>query len=131
MIVVADSSVWINHFRDVWSPQVQWLRSIKPQDQLIAGDLIVLEILRGADSDREAAVFQRGFQQMGIARMLDGNLAIRAAANYRRLRSLGITISKTVDLIIATYCIARGCALLHQDRDFLPFARHLGLRVVD
>ena len=62
--------------------------------------------------------------------MLDPDLAVRAARNVRALRGRGITVRKTMDIIIGTFCIERGHQLLHEDRDFLPMARHLGLRVL-
>jgi predicted nucleic acid-binding protein len=124
-MIVVDSSVWINHFRDIPSPQVLRLRSAP---RLIAGDIVVVEVLRGVPNDREARTALRKFEVFGIEPMLSPRLAIAGATNYRRLRSLGIT-PKTVDLIIATFCIANGHELLHQDRDFHHFEHHLGLKV--
>jgi predicted nucleic acid-binding protein len=95
----------------------------------VAGDLIVLEVLRGVRSEQQALELQRSFVAYGIVPMLDPELAVIGAAHYRRLRGLGITVSKLADLMIATYCIERGHHLLHQDKDFAPFERHLGLQV--
>jgi predicted nucleic acid-binding protein len=124
-MIVADSSVWINHFRDIPSAEVAVLRSTP---RLIAGDLVVLEVLRGIPDDRRARLTLEKFRNYGIVPMLGVELAIAAANNYRSLRSLGTT-PKLADLIIATFCIERGHHLLHQDRDFDPFERHLGLKV--
>lgn len=62
--------------------------------------------------------------------MLGPEIAVKAATNYRRLRERGVTVRKTIDTIIATFCIEYGHQLLHQDRDFFYFEKHLGLRVV-
>ena len=128
-MIVVDSSVWIHHLRDLQSPQVSLFREIEPAS-IVAGDVIVLEVLRGLDSEREATALQRKFGVYGIVPMLDAELAISGAAHYRALRRRGITVRSPIDIIIATYCIERGHHLLHQDRDFDHFERHLGLDVV-
>jgi predicted nucleic acid-binding protein len=126
-MIVVDSSVWINHFRDIVSPQVEKLRA---EEFVIVGDIVALEVLRGVPRDRDATPIQQKFATYGITPMLNPRLAVSGAASYRRLRSLGVTIAKIPDLIIATFCIAHGHDLLHQDRDFTHFERHLGLKVV-
>ena len=127
-MIVVDSSVWINHFRDVTSRAVATLRTIEP-DVILAGDVIVLEILRGIRSERDAIEVQQAFLAYGITSMLDGELAVTAARHYRALRARGITNAKLADLIIATFCIERGHHLMHEDRDFDHFERHLDLKV--
>jgi predicted nucleic acid-binding protein len=96
----------------------------------LVGDLVLLEVLQGARNDRHAAQIERELRVFKIERMLDDGIAVKAAANYRALRDRGITVRKTIDLIIATFCVERGHSLLHDDRDFDPVAAHLGLRVV-
>ncbi len=98
-------------------------------DAILIGDLILLEVLQGARNDAHAARIERSLRRYPVAPMLDAGLAIRAAANYRALRARGITIRKTVDMIIGTFCLARGYALLHDDRDFDPMVQHLGLQI--
>ena len=129
-MIVADSSVWIDHFRGTLSPQVLRLRSLDIDDDIIVGDVIALEVLRGARTERQAAAFRDGFDAHGVVPMLNAELANLGAAHYRRLRGLGITVRKLGDLIIATFCIVHEHDLLHQDRDFDPFETHLGLKVV-
>lgn len=127
-MIVVDSSVWIEHLRNRPSVEVAALRTIRP-DSIVAGDLIVLEVLRGLASEKEAVSLARKFDAYGITPMLDPRIAIIAAAYYRALRAQGITVRKTVDLIIATFCIERGHQLLHRDRDFDPFVTRFGLKV--
>ena len=129
-MIVADSSVWIGHFRGAESEACRKLYSIGLEEGLLVGDIILLEILRGARDARHARRMEDDLRRWDIVPMLGVALAIRAAENYRALRSLGITVRKAADLIIATYCLAHGHALLHNDRDFEPMCAHLGLRVV-
>jgi len=96
---------------------------------LLVGDLILLEVLQGAKDMADARRIEDGLREFELVPMLGVALAIKAAANYRRLRDRGITIRKTPDLIIGTYCIEYGHTLLHDDRDFEPMRVHLGLRV--
>ncbi len=93
------------------------------------GDLILLEVLRGARDEAHAARLEHELRQFQVLNMLDDALAAIAARHYRALRSRGVTIRKTADLIIGTYCIENGHALLHDDRDFEPMREHLGLIV--
>lgn len=127
-MIVVDSSVWIAHFRQADTPQVQFLRSLEAP-KILLGDLILLELLQGTRNDRHAASLMLEFRELNIVSLSDPDLVVLAARNFRRLRELGITIRKTIDLIIATFCIVHDHELLHSDRDFAPFAQHLGLRL--
>jgi predicted nucleic acid-binding protein len=129
-MIVVDSSVWIDHLNGKATEQVGKLRALVGREPLLVGDLILLEVLQGLGSEREALRVEAALRRFDLAPMLDPDLAARAAANYRRLRSLGVTLRKTIDLIIGTFCIEKGHALLHDDRDFEPMTRHLGLRAV-
>lgn len=128
-MIVIDSSVWIDDIRKSPTPQVTLLRRINT-GQVIVGDLVVLEVLRGLRSDSEAEVHERRFRAFGITTLSSSEIAVDAARNYRKLRSLGITIRSTIDMVIATFCLAHGHQLLHDDRDFDHFERYLGLRVL-
>ena len=129
-MIVVDSSVWIANLRREQTEPVRKLRSIERPSQIIVGDLILLEVLRGARDEAHAARIERNLRQFAIEPMLDNRLAVRAAENYRELRRRGLTVRKTVDVIIGTFCLEHGHALLHDDRDFDPFTMHLGLQVV-
>lgn len=127
-MILVDSSVWIAYFRGQVTPVTVKLEALAAQEAILTGDLVVLEILQGARDERHAARIERALRQYQIVSLLDADLAVLAARNYRRLRALGVTIRKTPDLIIGTYCIEQGHALLHDDRDFVPMQAHLGLR---
>jgi predicted nucleic acid-binding protein len=131
-VIVVDSSVWIAQLRGVDNAAAFKLRALadNDDDQVLVGDLIMLEVLQGARDETHAARIERDLRQFSIAPMLDERIAVRAAQNYRRLRSQGITVRKTIDMIIGTFCIEGEHLLLHDDRDFDPMARHLGLQVV-
>ena len=130
-MIVVDTSVWIGSLRGIDSPVVRRLRALVEDDEpILVGDLILLELLQGARDDGHAARIERNLRQYPIVSMLDEALAVQAARNYRLLRARGITVRKTIDVIIGTFCITGGHFLLHDNRDFNPMEAHLGLRVV-
>jgi predicted nucleic acid-binding protein len=128
-LIVVDSSVWIGHLRNLDTRAVRALRSIEDPDTIIVGDIVLLEVLQGARNQARAIRIENDLRRFQIEPMLGDNLAIRAARNYRTLRERGVTIRKTIDVIIATFCLERNHALLHDDRDFDAFVA-LGLRVI-
>lgn len=129
-MIVVDSSVWIDYLRDRRTEQARQFDALLGREPILVGDVILCEVLQGVRNETEAARTEALLRGFRIAQMLDADLAVAAAANYRRLRSLGVTVRKTVDLIIGTFCIERGHDLLHDDRDFAHMERHLGLRVL-
>ena len=129
-MIVIDSSVWVAHLRRENSEAVRKSNEIDDLDQIVVGDLILLEVLQGAVDDRHARNIETKLREFRMETMLDTSIAVDAASNYRLLRNKGLTIRKTIDMIIATFCIRRGHALLHQDRDFEPMTHHLGLMVL-
>jgi predicted nucleic acid-binding protein len=129
-VIVVDTSVWIDHLRGTTTPSVRRLRALIPRGQILVGDLILCEILQGLRSETQAILVEATLRRFTVTSLLDPDLAIIAAANYRQLRRAGITVRKTIDMIIGTFCIERGYALLHSDRDFVPMERFLGLRTV-
>jgi predicted nucleic acid-binding protein len=129
-MILVDSSVWIAHLRGHRTLATDKLEQAVAREPLLVGDLILLEILQGARDDAQATRIERGLRQYTIVPLLDADLARRAARNYRKLRELGVTIRKTADIIIGTFCIEHRHALLHDDRDFAPMEEHLGLKVV-
>jgi predicted nucleic acid-binding protein len=128
-MIVVDSSVWIAHLRNLNIPPVQRLRTLEYPQNILVGDLVLLEVLQGARDERHASAIEHHLRQFEVRSMLDEHLAIRAARHHRVLRQNGITIRKTIDMIIATFCIEGRHSLLHADRDFDPMADHLGLAV--
>ena len=126
-MIVVDSSVWIDFLNGNATPEVGRLSSLLGVEPLLVGDVILLEVLQGVRSQANAQRVEAALRRFDIVPMLDPELAVIAAGYYRRLRGVGITVRKTIDLIIGTFCIARGHALLTADRDFAPMAEHLGL----
>jgi predicted nucleic acid-binding protein len=128
-VIVVDSSVWINNLRDNETPGVARLRAaIIGEESILLGDLVLLEILQGARDDLHAARIERDLRCFPVVNMLDKQIATSAAHNFRRLRSLGITLRSAADLTIETYCLRHGHMLLHEDRGFAPMIQHLGLQ---
>jgi predicted nucleic acid-binding protein len=129
-MIAVDSSVWIDFLNGNGTREVAQLSSLLGVEPVLVGDIVLLEVLQGIGSEAEAARVEEALRRFDMEPMLDAELAVLAAAHYRRLRRLGITLRKTIDLIIGTFCIARGHALLTADRDFAPMAQHLGLELV-
>jgi predicted nucleic acid-binding protein len=129
-VIVVDSSVWINRVRDVSTAATRTLDAIVDPRQIIVGDIVLLEVLQGARTEENAERLKRLLRRFQVSAMLNEDLALKAAANYRTLRRRGITIRSPIDVIIGTYCIEHGHVLLQDDRDFVPMAKHLGLQLI-
>ena len=126
-MIVVDTSVWIDFLNGKDAAHVRRLRAALGVDEITVGDLMLCEVLQGLDSERDAREVEALLRRFSIMPMAGDAIAVAAARNYRTLRRLGITIRKTIDLLIGTWCIENGMALLHNDSDFQPMARHLGL----
>lgn len=127
-MILADSSVWIDFLRVRATPQVDRLRSLLGNPQVVVADLVLVEVLQGTRSERDFEQAHRALTALRVVPIVDPAIALQAAVNYRLLRAKGITVRKTIDTLIATRCIADDIALLYSDRDFDAFAEHLGLR---
>ena len=129
-MILVDTSVWIDYFKGTGTPQTEKLDNLLGREPLAIGDLILTEVLQGFTRDRDFNEAQEMLTSLSVVELGGQQIAIRAAENFRALRKLGVTVRKTIDTMIATRCIESGYSLLHNDRDFDPFAKHLGLRVV-
>ena len=129
-MTVVDTSVWVDYFRAVENAQTLWLEQKIPQQGLALTDLVLTEILQGIREDSHFLHVRRELSRFTLLYGGDEALALASAENYRFLRKRGITLRKTIDCLIATFCIREGHSLLHRDADFTHFERHLGLLVV-
>ena len=129
-MILVDSSVWIDYFNGASTPQVEKLDECLGSEPLVIGDLILTEVLQGFATDRAFNSARRLLTSLEVVHLGGEDLALQAAVNFRLLRTLGVTVRKTIDTVIATFCIENGLTLLHCDRDFDPFIEHLGLRSV-
>jgi predicted nucleic acid-binding protein len=129
-VVVVDTSVLVDFINGITNPETEWLDLRLDRQRFGLTTLILAELLQGFRTDREAALVHSELSNFEIAESCDADLAVAAAKNYRRLRSDGRTPRKTIDVLIATYCIGKGYALLHRDRDFDAFEERLGLKVI-
>ena len=129
-MILVDSSVWIDYFKGAVTPQTGKLDRLLGREPLAIGDLILAEVLQGFVSERDFNEARKMLTSLLVVDLGGQEIAIQSARNFRTLRKLGVTVRKTIDTVIATRCIEDGYDLLHSDRDFDPFARHLGLRVV-
>lgn len=129
-MVIVDTSVWIDYLNGSTTPEVEWLDREATRRRLGLLDLCVCEILQGLSSDREAVRVLSHLQRFEIFETGGVDLAAEAAHNYRLLRQRGRTVRKTIDCLIATFCLRTGHHLLHADRDFDAFEERLGLQVI-
>ena len=129
-MIVVDSSVRIDFFAGRATRETTVLRSLIGRGVVLVGDLILAEVLQGFPDERQAEAGRRTLELFPVEPMVGRDLAIAAARNDRSLRAAGVTVRRTIDLLIGTFCLERGHALLHHDRDFDPMAARLGLQVV-
>jgi hypothetical protein len=129
-MVVVDASVWIDYLRGKGTAQTEWLDGSLATLPLGLTDITLCEVLQGIRDRNRAARIQRYLLSFKVLSTGGPQLAVAAAENYRALRERGITIRKTIDCWVASFCLLQGHWLLHSDRDFQPFAQHLGLKVV-
>ena len=127
-MILVDSSVWIDYFRGANTPTSDQLDRLLSVEPLYMGDLILAEVLQGFKSERDFGRALQLFEGLNLVEVGGREVAVASARNYRRLRSRGSTVRKTVDCLIATRCILDGYELLYSDRDFDPFVEHLGLQ---
>ena len=127
-MILVDTSVWIDYFRGTQTPQAEMLDALLGSEPVVTGDLVLAEVLQGFDSEEDFNQARKLLTSFLVVDLAGQDIAIQAARNFRALRSLGITVRKTIDTVIATRCIVSGLTLLYSDRDFDPFVRHLGLR---
>jgi predicted nucleic acid-binding protein len=129
-VVIVDSTVWIDYLCEVDNAETAWLDRALELERIGLTDLILCEVLQGARGDSAFLQLKRRLLEFAVFDAGGVERALSSAENYLVLRAKGITVRKTIDCLIATFCIEEGNALLHRDRDFEPFERYLGLRVV-
>ena len=127
-MIVVDSSVWIDYFNGRATSATETLHALLGVQPLGVGDLILTEVLQGFHRDADYRVARRLMTSLTVFELLGQRNALRCADNYRALRVRGVTVRRTIDVVIATFCIEANLPLLFEDKDFLPFVRHLGLR---
>ncbi len=127
-MILVDSSVWIDFFNGRASRETDLLDDLLESDLLLTGDIILAEVLQGFRAESDFRRAKRALDQLEFRPMLGRGIALKTAANYRVLRAKGITVRKTIDMSIATFCIENRPELLHADREFDPIQQHLGLR---
>lgn len=129
-MILVDSSVWIAYFNGQMNWQSNLLDDLLQSENLLIGDLILTEVLQGFRSNRDFERAKEFLDFLDLVELGGYQNAIQAASNYRAMRKKGITIRKTIDVIIGTYCIENNVSLLHDDQDFIPMEQHLGLPIV-
>ena len=129
-MVIVDTTVWVDYFRGEANPETEWLNREVSQRRLGLTDLILCEVLQGITDNRSFGQVEEQLLAFEVFSSGGAPMAVASARNYRKLRSRGFTVRKTIDCLIATFCIETGQQLLHRDRDFDLFEDHLGLAVI-
>jgi predicted nucleic acid-binding protein len=127
-MILVDSSVWVDYFNGRGTSETDFLDALLGTEPVAIGDLILAEVLQGFRGDADYETAKALFTSLTTYDLLGASLAVKTAENYRALRKRGVTVRKTADAIIATFCIERRTPLLYSDRDFDPFVKHLGLK---
>ena len=127
-MILVDTSVWVDYFRGKSTAQTELLEGLLDAQEVAIGDLIFTEVLQGCKIDKEFNEVRRLLGRLDLVALSGEDVVVEAAKNYRKLRSLGVTVRGTIDVVLATRCIASGFVLLHSDRDFDAFEKYLGLR---
>ncbi len=130
-MILVDSSVWIDYFNGRPTAQTDWLDAALGKVPIVIGDLILTEVIQGFQSERDFRIARYLLLRIPFMPMGGKELALESAGNYRLLRKKGVTVRKTIDVMIGTFCIHYRIPLLHDDRDFDPMVTCLGLEVID
>ena len=129
-MIIVDSSVWIDYFNGKITAKTDWLDSALGNQSILIGDLILTEVLQGFQSNKDFKKAKSLLLSFPVVEMLGQEIALKSASNYRYLRKKGMTIRKTIDIIIGTFCIHNTFSLLHDDKDFTPLEKYLHVKVI-
>jgi len=128
-VILVDSSVWIDYFNGVETPETDRLDALLGSELLLTGDIVMAEVLQGFRHDSDFRRARLALDQLVFRPMLGREIALASARHSRRPRARAVTVRKTIAMFIATFCLENGHALLHSDRDFDAIAEHLGLKM--
>ena len=126
-MIFVDSSVWVDYFNGTQSAETDYLDSLLGKEPVGLGDVVLLEVLQGFRSDQDYKTAKDLLTALTVFTLGGQEMAIKSADNFRLLRKKGITVRKSIDVLIATFCISKNIPLLHSDKDFEPFHQHLKL----
>lgn len=129
-MVLVDSSVWIDYFNGIVTWQTEILDQMLQRLPVITGDIILTEVLQGFRHDKDYKNAKELMSILPCMEMGGCEVAVQSADNYRELRKKGVSLRKTIDVIIGTFCIKENIPLLHDDKDFEPLVKHLGLKTI-
>jgi predicted nucleic acid-binding protein len=129
-MIIVDTTVWVDYLRGSRTAETDWLETHVTRERLALTDLILCEVLQGTTTVRDFQSVHTELLKCEVFETGTIRVALEAASNYRRLREAGRTVRRTIDTLIATFCLLEGHSLLHRDRDYDPFEEVLGLNVI-
>ena len=123
-MIFVDSSVWVDYFNGTQSVETGCLDSLLGKEPVGLGDVVLVEVLQWFRRDQDYKIAKDLLTALTVFTLGGQEMAIKSADNFRLLRKKGITVRKTIDVLIATFCINKNLPLLHSDKDFDPFHQH-------
>ena len=127
-MIFVDSSVWVDYFNGTRSAETNYLDGLLGIEPIAIGDMVLIEVLQGFKHDRDYGIARELLTSLKVFTLGGQDIAIKSADNFRLLRKSGVTVRKTIDVLIATFCIERKFPLLHSDKDFEPFHEYMELQ---
>ncbi len=129
-MILVDTSVWIDYFNGVGNDKTDILDFYLDQDIIATGDLILIELMQGFKSKKDIELADDLLGELVYFDMAGKAVAYKTIENYKKLRKKGITVRKTIDMIIGSFCLLNNIKLLHNDKDFIPMEKYLHLQTV-
>jgi len=129
-MVIVDTSAWIEYLGGGVPAVVNKVDLCLAQDLVGIGDLIYCEVMQGIRSPRERREVSGLLRSLPRFDMVGFTMAEKSASNFRLLRSKGVTVRKTIDVLIGTFCAEHGLQIIHHDSDFDLMAKHIGLDII-
>jgi predicted nucleic acid-binding protein len=129
-MVIIDTTVWIDYLRGLLNKEADYFDRELSRQRFGLTDLILCETLQGIGEEKAFTRVLRELRKFEVFETGGQELAIEAARNFRSLRQRGDTVRKTIDCLIAAFCLRQGHSLLHRDRDYDYFEDILGLVVI-
>lgn len=126
-IVMLDSCLWIDFFRDKNFKHAARIEYLLPEKTLAVNGIILAEVLGGAKSDKEANLIKEAMLALIYIEM-PINIFSKAASIFGKLRKSGLTVP-LADAIIGASCLEKDITLLTYDIHFKPLCEQFGLKL--
>jgi predicted nucleic acid-binding protein len=128
--ILVDSSIWIDYFNGVATPQTNRLTKLLIDDEPVCTcPTIIQEVLQGLSKGKSFEQVKSNLLQQEILICDPVLAAVKSAELFSGLPSKGITIRKSNDCLIAYHALHFDVEVFYHDRDFDNISEHTPLRV--